>query len=344
MAPLPPSAPLLTLVVPAYNAQDYVTRCLNTLVGHAEVEVVVVDDGSTDSTPALLDDYARREPRLVVVHQQNKGHGGAVNTGLARARGTWVKVVDSDDALDRASLLRLLSHLRRWRQAGQKPDLVVTNFTYVREGSRLRRHSVRYRGILPQGRVGTWSDVGRFRPDQYLMMHSLTYRTQVLRDSGTRLPEHCFYVDTLYSFQPLASVRSLTYLDLDLYLYTVGRQGQSVADEVIIRRLDQHDRVNALMLESMPRAHEVPPELMRYLVHIYTMSCVVITTMALRSGTPENLAIREGLWQRLDARRPDISVRVRRSLMGRLMNLPGRAGSRVPVAGYQVARRILALN
>ena len=162
---------------------------------------------------------------------------------------------------------------------------MVTNFVYMRADRRPHRHAVRYPRILPQGRVGSWSDVGRFRPDQYLMMHALMYRTEVLRNSGMRLPEHCFYVDNLYSFEPLIHVDSLVYINEDLYLYTIGREGQSVSDEVIVTRLDQHDRVNALMLEAMPRTGEVGPELEAYLIHIYLMSCVVITTMALRSNT-----------------------------------------------------------
>ena len=203
---------------------------------------------------------------------------------------------------------------------------------------------MRYPRILPQGRVGSWSDVGRFRPDQYLMMHALMYRTGVLRDSGMRLPEHCFYVDNLYSFEPLIHVGSLVYINEDLYLYTIGREGQSVSDEVIVTRLDQHDRVNALMLEAMPRTGEVGPELEAYLIHIYLMSCVVITTMALRSNTPANLAIKERLWARMEKRRPDVHTKLRRKTLGRVLHPPGRAGRTVPVLGYHVARRVLALN
>lgn len=358
------TTPLITVIVPAYNAVPYLDRCLSGLLtAGGDVEIVIVDDGSLDSTGDLADTYARDHASVRVIHQDNKGHGGAVNTGIQAARGTWVKVCDADDAIDPRSLRTFLDHLRAWRRAGTEPDLVVTNFVYVRQDSaawrslghvqeddrRLTRagrarHAVRFRGLLPQGRIGGWEDVGRFRPDQYLMMHSLTYRHQVLIRSGMRLPEHCFYVDSLFAFEPLRHVRSLTYLDLDLYLYTVGREGQSVADDVIVRRLDQHDRVNALMLAAMPRQGEVPAALLRYLVHIYTMSVVVITTMALRSGTARNLAIRDGLWERLDTTRLDVARCVRSSVMGRLMTLPGRIGSRLPVAGYRVARRVLALN
>lgn len=358
---VPVITPLLSVIVPAYNAAPWLERCMGSLESDdGQVEVLVVDDGSADDTLAIAQAWARTHQGVRVIHQENKGHGGAVNTGLAAATGTWVKVCDADDALSPAALAALVDSLGRWRRAGTEPDLVVTNFVYVRDGSHAwsqggrrrlgvprltrSRHAVRYSRLLPKECIGTWEDVGRFRPDQYLMMHALTYRRQVLQEAGLTLPEHCFYVDNLYAFEPLAQVRTLTYLDLDLYLYTVGRDGQSVADEVIVKRLDQHDRVNALMLEAMPHEGEVPTALLRYLTHYYTISCVVITTLALRSGTPENLRIRTRLWERLAASRPDVDRRVRRSFLGRAMTLPGRMGERIPVYGYQVARRLLALN
>ncbi|MGK2347987.1 glycosyltransferase family 2 protein [Actinomyces sp. W5033] len=359
------TAPLLSIVVPSYNAAAWLERCLDSLtVEGGEVEVVVVDDGSTDSTLVLAQELAARSDGVVVVHQENKGHGGAVNTGVVHATGTWLKVCDADDALDPLALRALLARLRQWQSDGCAPDLVVTNFVYVREGSEAWRslgrralplarrrpasrraaHTVRFHGLLPEGRIGTWDDVRRFRADQYLMMHALVYRTDMLRASGTVLPEHCFYVDNLFAFEPLTAVGSLTYLDIDLYLYTIGREGQSVADDVIVRRLDQHDRVNALMLEALPAEGEVCDSLYGYLLHYYLISCVVISTMALRSGTEQNLAIKDGLWRRMAERRPDVHRRLRRTVLGRAMNLHGVLGRRVPVLGYHLARRALNLN
>lgn len=359
------TTPLLSVVVPSYNAEAWLERCVDSLlVDGPETEIIIVDDGSTDTTLALAQDLAARSSNIVVVHQENKGHGGAVNTGIARATGTWLKVCDADDALDPLALRDLLARLRQWDIDGTAPDLVVTNFVYVREGSEAWRnmgrrsrllvahrpsskraaHTVRFHGLIPEDRVGTWDDVRRFRADQYLMMHALLYRTEVLRASGTVLPEHCFYVDSIFAFEPLTVVGSLTYLDIDLYLYTIGREGQSVADDVIVRRLDQHDRVNAHMLEAMPAEGEVGGALYGYLLHYYLISCVVISAMALRSGTAQNLAIKDELWRRMAERRPDVHRRLRRTALGRAVNLPGPLGRRVPVLGYRVARWALNLN
>ena len=90
---------LLTITVPCYNSQDYLDRCMESLlVGGEDVEILIVDDGSTDRTAEMADAYAQKYPAIVkVIHKQNGGHGSAVNAGIAGATGQFFKVVDSDD-------------------------------------------------------------------------------------------------------------------------------------------------------------------------------------------------------------------------------------------------------
>ena len=94
---------LLTIAVPCYNSEAYMRKCIESLlVGGEDVEILIVDDGSTkDRTPQIADEYAEKYPTIVrTIHQENKGHGGAVNTGIANATGLYFKVVDSDDWVD----------------------------------------------------------------------------------------------------------------------------------------------------------------------------------------------------------------------------------------------------
>ena len=115
------SVPLLTVIVPAYNSEDYLDRALTTLVGYGdELEAIIVNDGSKDRTAQIADEWAARYPSVRVIHQENKGHGGAVNAGLAAATGTHVRVVDSDDWLDRRATNAVLDVLREEREAGRE--------------------------------------------------------------------------------------------------------------------------------------------------------------------------------------------------------------------------------
>lgn len=215
----------LTLAVPSYNSESYMDRCIETLLtGGDRVEIVIIDDGSSDRTGEIADRYAAQYPGMVrVVHQPNGGHGEGVNQGLAAATGLYYKVVDSDDWLDPEALRSLLDQLERWEQTQTRVDLVVCNYIYdhLYEDSRF---TVNYRNIFPAGQICGWEEMGRFRPDQYLIMHALIYRTDVLRRSGLKLPKHTFYVDNIVAYQPLPFVETLCYLNLDLYHYFIGRE------------------------------------------------------------------------------------------------------------------------
>ena len=174
------SAPLLTVIVPAYNSEDYLDRALTTLVGYGdELEAIIVNDGSKDRTAEIADEWAARYPSVKVIHQENKGHGGAVNAGLATATGTHVRVVDSDDWLDRRATNAVLDVLREEREAGRDLDLLVTNYVYDKQGKSVKA-VIRYRNVLPRGRTFGWADLRRCRYDQYLMMHAQSVNEKVM--------------------------------------------------------------------------------------------------------------------------------------------------------------------
>lgn len=339
------TTPLLTVVVPAYDAEAYLARALDSLVGFGpDLEVIVVDDGSSDGTAVLAHEYVDRFPGLVrLLRKPNGGHGSAINAGLDHARGDYLKVVDADDWLDREALAEVLATLRGFRTGGQEVDLLVANFVYEKVGKRTKT-AVRYAGALPRGRVITWDRTRTFAKRQYLMMHALTYRTAVLREVGLRLPEHTFYVDNLYALVPLHRVRTLYYLDVDLYRYFIGRADQSVQESVMLRRLDQQLRVNWLMLEHVSRTPVADRRLRRYLLHYVEIICAVSSILLIRAGTPESLAEKDRLWERLRAADPWLYRRVRWSALGQISNLPGAAGRRVSVLAYRVAQRAIGFS
>ncbi|MDY4492661.1 glycosyltransferase [Schaalia hyovaginalis] len=335
-------APLLSVIVPAYNSEAYLDRALATLVDYdGELEVLIIDDGSTDRTAEMADEWAARHPGEVrAIHQENKGHGGAVNAGIAAATGGHVRVVDSDDWVDRSAMRTVLDLLRDERAAGRELDLLVTNYVYEKQG-KTHKATVRYRNVLPQGRTIGWEDVRPCRYDQYILMHSLTMRTALVRESGLHLPEHTFYVDYIYSHAPLPWVRTLRYLDVDLYRYFIGRDDQSVNEPVMISRLDQLMRVNAVMVDSMPDRDAVPENLYRYMVHYLRINFVVCTIMAILSGSAEHLAMKDRMWADLKAKDPTAARAVEDDLLGRLIR---RRSDRFLKTGYRIARTILGFN
>lgn len=217
----------LTITVPCYNSEKYLKRCLDSLVtGGTDVEIIVVNDGSEDRTGEIAEMYAKQFPEIIkVIHKKNGGHGSGVNAGLRAAAGKYFKVVDSDDWLEASAYRELLEQIRVWEQMDYfekketLPDLIICNYTYnhIDNGS---ERTMNYRNVFPERKICSWEEIKLFRPSQYLIMHALVYRTEVLRKSGVVLPEHTYYVDNIFAYYPLPYVETLYYMDVNLYQYS----------------------------------------------------------------------------------------------------------------------------
>lgn len=340
----------LTLVVPCFNSASYVRRCLDsvlTAVPLDGVEVIVVNDGSTDTTAEIAEEYQATYPGTVrAVHQANGGHGEAINTGLRLARGEYIKIVDSDDWLDAGALLRTLATLADLRSAGSEVDVLVTNFVYEK-AERRRTSRMDYTDVLPTGRVFGWREVGRFSKRQYMLMHSLIYRTALLRESALILPAHTFYVDNLYAYLPLRHVRRMYYLDVDLYRYFIGRSDQSVNESIMLSRLDQQLAVNRAMLPALDAVRKdphSPRELRRYMLHYFEIVSAVSSILLIKAGTRTAIGKKEQFWLELRRADPWLHRRLRHSVFGQLTHLPGRPGRRISVLAYRAAQRAVGFN
>lgn len=335
---------LISFVVPCYNSAGYMKKCIDSLLCAGEdAEIIIIDDGSTDGTGAIAESYAAAHPSCVRVHhQENGGHGAGIMSGLSLAEGRYFKVVDSDDWLDRGALAQLLARLRTLKEA---PDLVVCNYVYWRadEG---RVKTIRYANALPAGRVIGWEETGRFGMTQYLTIHSCIFRTKVLRECGLDLPRHIFYEDNLYVCQGITRTDRMLYLDLDLYMYYVGREGQSVSRENLIRRGSHQAEVSVRIFESVDLARQlrICPKRGRYLYHATAFFMTIATVFVRMSQTEEADEIARRMWERAFAKDPVMARRVRRSVLNRAANLPGRAGRKVCCGGYQLAHRVVRFN
>ncbi|WP_423241268.1 glycosyltransferase family 2 protein [Papillibacter cinnamivorans] len=323
-------------------------HCIHTLLtGGDEVEILLIDDGSTDRTGEIADEYQRRYPSIVrAIHQENGGHGEGVNTGLRNAVGVYYKVVDSDDWADTESLKEVVETLRRLIAQGRGPDLFICNYVYEHAEDN-SEHAVRYTNVLPQDRIFTWEDIGRFRPSQYLLMHSVFYRTQLLRDCGLVLPKHTFYVDNIFVYQPLPWVKTMYYMDLDFYRYFIGRSDQSVNEQVMVRRVDQQVRVTRIMIDSHDLrevALKAGNRLARYMFSYLCMMMVISSIFLTISGTPESLGKKTELWEYLRTKDSALYHHMKYRSIGLVAHLPGYGGRKASVSLYRVARKIYKFN
>lgn len=337
----------LTFVVPAYNMTEYLERCVESLIApkrNDDIEVLIVDDGSSDGTLEMAKTFEARNPGIVrAIHQENKGHGGAVNTGIAAASGMYVKVVDADDWVGPESLEQVMAVLRGEVGKDEPLDMLVTNYVYDKVGKR-NKHVVNFRHAMEPGKRLTWDDLGHFGLTEYILMHALIYRTAVVRESKMQLPEHTFYVDFIYAYQPFPWVKSLQYVDTPFYHYFIGRDGQSVQTDVMIRRVDQLRLVNQCMVRATPERGTVPDGLYRYMIHFLAIQSSVASVFMILSRDPENYEKKKAMWADIEAYSPTIYKDVRKKAMSRALNLHGSLGRFVIRKGYFVAEHVVGFN
>ena len=292
---------LITFAITSYNSQDYLDRCVESLlVGGDDVEIIFVNDGSTDRTGEIADEYAAKYPNIIsVIHKQNGGHGSGVNAGVHAAKGLFYKVVDSDDWLEKGALLKLLENIKAHIEFGNVPDMYITNYVYEHSADNTQ-YVMEYSKQMKNGFFG-WDKMKNFYFSHVMLMHSFTYNTQKLREHYVDLPEHTFYVDNVFAYIPLAYMENPFYLDVDLYRYFIGRDGQSININTAIKRYEQQIRVMLMMAtaHSYAEIKSLPKGLKKYMFH--DLHAIMMTTLTFCCGKvtrERKLAVKE-MWHKI---------------------------------------------
>ena len=156
---------ILSVAIPCYNSEAYMRKCIESLLpGGEDIEILIVDDGSKkDNTAAIADSYQEKYPTIVkAIHQENGGHGEAVNTGIANASGVYFKVVDSDDWVDSDVLLKIIGLLKELIAGPDTVDMFISNYIYDKVGQK-RKRIMQYHSAMPTERVFTWEEMGNMR-------------------------------------------------------------------------------------------------------------------------------------------------------------------------------------
>lgn len=320
-------------------------KAINSILPAGEdVEILIVNDGSTDKTKKIGKQYAERFPSIVkVINKENGGHGDAVNSGLSHASGKYFKVVDSDDWVDEDSLMKLLEVIRGFVREGSEVDMIVSNYVYEKAGMEHKK-IIHYRNVLPQNEIFRWDDIGSFHLDQYILMHSVMYRTEMLKLCQLKLPKHTFYVDNIYVYYPLPHVRLLCYLDVDFYRYFIGREDQSVNEKIMISRVDQQIYVTKSMISMYDLRLIGSKKLRKYMINYLAIMMTVSSIILIRSKAKENIEKKRELWKYLKKRDFKTYFKIRHGILGQTMNIPGKSGRKISSLVYSVARRIIGFN
>ncbi len=237
---------VLTVAVPSYNAQSFLWQNIPTFLydgAEGKVEVIIVDDGSKDDTPRIADEMKGRYPGIInVVHKENGGHGSAVNSGIENANGKYFMVCDADDYVNTDSFRKLVDYL-----AEHDVDMAFTDARRITpDGKDVGCESI---SGVEKNKVMDFDDCAD--KIKNIEMHNCCIRTELLRTNNVSCHEHLFYVDNEYVIYSIAYTRTIVYLDLVVYQYLVGRNGQSVS------------------IESRRKNHEQYMSVVNYLIGFY---------------------------------------------------------------------------
>ena len=339
---------IITFAIPCYNSADYMDKCLSSLLLDDildDIEVIIVNDGSSDNTSARAHEWEEKYPSVVrVIDKENGGHGSAVNAGLDHAEGLYYKVVDSDDWLDEASLRKVLLYLHSQIEKDNLIDLLITNYVYEKVYEN-KRNVVDYKNVFPLGYEFGWDETHRFRSNQYLLMHSVIYKTELLKKIHLQLPEHCFYVDNIFVYVPLPHVKTIRYLPVDLYRYFIGREGQSVNEETMLKRIDQQIRVTKIMIDAVDLSQDVPSKkLKRYMESYLSMMLCICSVFLRMKKKDENEEKRQDIWAYLKEKRPRNYAKIRGNVLNLGVNLPSDVGRIISLSGYHLAQKLFKFN
>lgn len=217
---------ILSVVIPTYNMENYLSRCLDSMLEvnskTESLEVIIVNDGSKDSSLAIAKEYERIFGGVVkVIDKDNGNYGSCVNRGIKEASGKYFRILDADDTFKKGALDKLLEYL-----TVSDEDMIVTQFSYLYDITD-KRELIKANNVV-YGKIYKEFDFSQDGNDNILSMHGIIYKTSLLHDIKLTLDEGVSYTDLEYVYFPLKSVASIKFLDVELYEYHIGREGQTV--------------------------------------------------------------------------------------------------------------------
>ena len=266
----PDAEPVLTVVVPAYNVEKYMDKCILSLINHrnaSKCEILIINDGSKDSTSAIGHKYQEMTHGIVkVVDKENGGHGSTINKGIEIARGKYIKLIDGDDWVDSENFAKLIDVLEE-----QDADLFLNKGCYEYADKASLDNIIDYNS-LTEGITYHYSDLlyPLYGFDTYgPLLTTSTFRTEVLRKAGFKLSEKKPYVDMEFNVFSQQYIDTVRYYNLDIYRYLIGRTGQTVSLDYWKSHYKDHEYVIFSIVEYLKEKKGYPELRKKYAYRHY---------------------------------------------------------------------------
>ncbi|MBP3480393.1 MAG: glycosyltransferase family 2 protein [Clostridia bacterium] len=248
----------LSISVAAYNMEKLIRQNLDSFVNSSvcdDIEVLVVNDGSKDGTAQIAAEYEAKYPGVVkLINQENAGPGSTVNRGIEHASGRYFRMVDADDWVG-DGFDEYVSSLRSF-----DADMIVTNYICVDDKTG-QTQKVRINGLKNKKTV----DFESVCSSLSLEMHAVTFKTDILKQNNIRL-FNGFYTDIQYLLFPSQYVKTVMYIDCDVYMYRVSLSGQSMSVPSMQRNIKMHDDMLFSIAALYNSIKDVRPPVAQYVL------------------------------------------------------------------------------
>lgn len=235
----------LTIVIPSYNTETFIDKNMKTFLDerlYDQAEILIVNDGSKDRTAELAKKYEEKYGGYIrLIDKENGGHGSVINRGIKEAQSKYFKVIDADDWVNTENLVRLVSDLKK-----SDADVVINPYVEVNQQT-------------DKEKICGYKEIQSLQPESpidllveknvHFMLHSVTYKTSILRDNHITVTEKCFYEDCQYDLYPVPYLKTVTILDYPVYWYLIGQKTQSVDAANALKNVDMAFKVFCDMVE-----------------------------------------------------------------------------------------------
>lgn len=228
----PSDSQIVSVIVPVFNAERTLAQCLDSILKqtHAQLDILCIDDGSTDDSAELLDTYASRDDRIRVLHKINGGYGSACNAGLAEARGAWISIVEPDDWIEPEMYAHMLAFAARF---GGPIDIIKTPYWRIvaPDTPEQRKLPCRYAGrVSPSHQPFTIEEATRIMR-HHPSIWSALYHADFLKEHGILFPEipGAGWADNPFLIETLCQAEAIVYLDEAFYCYREDTEEKNTA-------------------------------------------------------------------------------------------------------------------
>ncbi len=219
----------ISVIIPVYNVEKYIRKCLDSIINQTlkDIEIIIVNDGSPDNSQSIIDEYAKKDKRIISLIQENGRQGKARNNGLKHAKGEYISFIDSDDYIETDMLEKMYNKAKE-----EDSDIVICSNYHIYETTN-KKEAIFIDEELMKDSINN-------KKNKLLNIISpcyKIYRRSLIQKNNIFFMEKLYYEDLAFSLKSLVLANKISYVNEPLYYYII-REGSTMTSTNVIKNLD----------------------------------------------------------------------------------------------------------